>query len=195
MPARSRFWSLTSPHQVRLGRTHDDADDLSPLASSYSITRERSEAPSVQPRASSPPVTHRSSLTPRHTRGSTATRRRQGRRQRAAAAAAAALWALATDNVANQIAISTEGIEPLVRLIGERGLPEVHRDAAGALWSLAASESNAHAITSAGASCRSSVYSHTAPQQHDGRRHRCLTLGANRVAIARAGAARPGRAV
>ena len=89
-----------------------------------------------------------------HQEGSTATKpaaKGAGGASAQLQAAAAALWALATDNAANQIAISTEGgIEPLVRLIGERGLPEVHRDAAGALWSLAASESNAHAITSAG---------------------------------------------
>ena len=62
---------------------------------------------------------------------------------------ASALWAMASDNEENQMAISEAGgIQKLVRLL--KGHPEVYRDVAGAIWSLAATEANRQAITDYG---------------------------------------------
>ena len=62
---------------------------------------------------------------------------------------ASAIWAMAQDNPDNQVAIaSAGGIPPLIALL--EGHPEVHRDVAGALWSLAANADNQVAIADAG---------------------------------------------
>lgn len=62
---------------------------------------------------------------------------------------AAALWSLSIDNPSNQKAIAEEsGLPKLIALIDDR--PEIHRNAAGALWSLAADSENQRLIADAG---------------------------------------------
>ena len=62
---------------------------------------------------------------------------------------ASAIWSMGIDHGENQVAIAAaDGIPPLISLLG--GHPEVQRDAAGALWSLAANAENQTTIASAG---------------------------------------------
>ena len=60
----------------------------------------------------------------------------------------AALWSLSTDNSSNQMSIAEEGGLPkLIALLSDN--PEIHRDAAGALWSLSKDSTNQRLIAEA----------------------------------------------
>lgn len=60
-----------------------------------------------------------------------------------------AIWSMSTDNTENQVAIAQAGgVQPLIRLL--EGHPEVHREVAGALWSLAANHENQLTIANEG---------------------------------------------
>lgn len=62
---------------------------------------------------------------------------------------ASALWSLSIDNVANQVSIAHEqGLRQLIALMNDR--PEIHRNAAGALWSLASDAENQKRIAEDG---------------------------------------------
>ena len=67
---------------------------------------------------------------------------------------ASALWSMSADNPENQTAIAEAGsisiLIELLRLKTEGGSPEVHGDAAGALWSLAADANNRKIVADAG---------------------------------------------
>lgn len=105
--------------------------------------------------------------------------------------AASALWSMAHEYDANQKAIAVEGgISPLIALLSS-SRAEVHRDAAGALWSLAASQDNQKLI----AECKGITPlvalltdgSHGAQETAAGALHSLAALPANRVEIAEAG--------
>ena len=107
---------------------------------------------------------------------------------------ASALWSMSLDNSENQIAAAKAGgIHPLIELL--EGHPEVHRDAAGALWSLAANRENQMAISKSGgiAPLVSLVTSGSsgAKETAAGALHALAEASANRVSIAEAGGITP----
>lgn len=103
---------------------------------------------------------------------------------------ASAIWSMAYNNAANQMAIAQAGgIPPLIALL--KGPTEIHRDAAGALWSLAADPNNQELIADQGGIIPlvsllrdgSSGSQETAA----GALHALAETDANRVSIANAG--------
>ena len=103
---------------------------------------------------------------------------------------ACALWSMADSNCANQEAIAAEGGVPsLISLLG-RETKEVHRDAAGVLWSLAAAPTNQKLITVEGGIQKLvhllTTGSAAAQETAAGALHSLAALAENREAIAEA---------
>ena len=104
---------------------------------------------------------------------------------------ASALWEMAANHPTNQLAIAAEGgIPPLIALLSHS--PEIHRDAAGALWSLAANATNQAAIAEAGGiaplvALLSNVHNKAAQDTAAGALCVLSGLPENRDAIAKAG--------